>query len=191
MDQTQYTPQSMKPNSSKPIIITLIIVLVACLIAAGLLGFAFKKELDYHSATRDDRDAKIVELEEKSKLLEKHAQVIQDADFEPKYWNKMQESANQQCYSTGSAILFNTTVSPEKNSDGSIKKYFAVGKYICNSGNTAFRSDISFVALQSFDTDNWEFTYGSGSADPNSLPSYIYDTDPSLFKRKYNNPNRF
>ena len=193
MDLKNKEAKETSSNNHKSTIIISILVtlLIISLAANAVLGVAFNKEINYHKETRNERDQKIQELVEKSQKLEANAQVIQDAELEPKYWGAMQENANRQCHSPAtSALVFNTTTSPEKNADGSVKKYFAVGKYVCNSGNTVFQSDIRFIVLQSRDMVNWEFTYGSSSSDPNALPGYVYDTNPSLYKRKYNNPNR-
>lgn len=182
---TTETPQPViitKPN--KGLETVLIIIIIVLLAGIGAVGYFLKKEIDEHAATSS-------ELASKTKIVDENAQMIREAALEPAYRKVLQDHANKECFSSKSAVLFNTTNSAEKNGDGSIKKYFAVGQFICNNGGMALASPIRFSAAQSRDGITWEFTYGSSSGEPTSLPGYIFNTDPALYNRKYNNPKSF
>lgn len=180
----QQTPPQVvttKPNrAATAVLITLLVLLVA---GTAALGYFFKKEFDAHGTTKR-------ELSEQTKIVNDNAQIIRDAKLEPGFRKVLQDHANRDC-SSNSAVLFNTTTSLEKNGDGSTKKYFAVGQFICNNGGIALAGPIRFSAAQSTDGITWEFTYGSSSGEPTSLPGYIFDTDSALYNRKYNNPKKF
>lgn len=178
-------------KSNKSTIITLIIVTVLLIVGIAVVGYFFKQEVDKHSKTTGQLDEKVKQLADLTKLVDENAQIIRDAKLEPAFRKVLQDHANQECTASKSAVLFNTTTSLEKNGDGSIKKYFAVGQFICNNGGMALASPIRFSAAQSKDGITWEFTYGSSSGEPTSLPSYIFNTDPALYNRKYNNPRSF
>ncbi len=167
------------PVKSNRKIVILTILLVIALLGAGVLGFLLKKEADKLGNA-------VNELRAQTKIVNDNAQSIRDAKLEPSFRKTLQQAANRSC-DYDSAILYNPTTSLEKKPDGSIKKYFAVSQYFCNSGNQTILGYIGYVAAQSYDGMKWEFTFGNGTADLR-LPNYIYNTDPELFNRKYNNP---
>lgn len=170
-------------------VLSALLVVILLLATAGA-GYLYYSEVQAHDKTKQELTEVKEELSDIKTEFEEQAQVLQDARLEPGFRKVLQDNANRNC-SSNSAILFNTTTSPEKNGDGSIKKFFAVGQYVCNNGEQILSEPVRFVAAQSYDEATWEFTFGSGTASPVSLPSYIFDTDPALFNRKYNNPNRF
>ncbi len=163
----------------------LYVALITMTVGAGTLGLLLKKEADkLGSAVR--------ELQAQTEIVNNNAQVIRDAKLEPSFRSVMQSRANESC--TGStAVLFNIVTSEEK-ANNQLKKYFAVGQYFCNIGNKAQDSYIRFIAFQSnSEAKKWDFTYDSGGSKDtaSSLPGYIYNTNPALYKRTYNNPKVF
>ena len=170
-------------KSNKGLIVVLIVIIILLIAASGALGYFWKQEVDDHGLT-------VKQLTEQTNIVNENSQVIRDAKLEPSFRKVLQDHANNDC-SSKSAVVFNTTTSIEKNGDNSTKKYFAVGQFVCNNGGMAIGSPIRFSAAQSQDGITWEFTYGSSSADPTSLPGYIFNTDPALYNRKYNNPKQF
>jgi type II secretory pathway pseudopilin PulG len=177
------SPEKVTVKSNKPLVITLIIVIVVLIGGCAALGYFLKKQVDDQSSTKR-------QLSEQTKIVNDMAQVIRDSKLEPSFRKVLQDNANREC-SSGNALLFNSTTSLEKNGDGSTKKYFAISQYFCHIGETATTGPIRFAAAQSYDGITWEFTYGSSTRTPVSLPHYIFDTDPALFNRKYNNPKSF
>lgn len=174
--ETKLTPQPKTKN------IVWIVIAVILLIASCALGYLLYIEKEKSSDLQ-------TELNEKVEYINENAQVIRDAEMEPGFRPLLQERANKECIGEKeTAVVFNTTTSPEKNEDGTVKKYYAVGQYFCNIGDSVVNGSIRFVAAQSYDGDNWEFTYGSGSENPVLLPGYIFNTDKNLYNRKYNNP---
>ena len=172
--------ESVAPvKNRKWLIITLVILLILALGGAGTLGYFFVQETKDHDST-------IKQLDSQTKIVNDNAQLIRDSKLEPAFRSVMQTSANRNC-SSGSAIVFNTTTSLEKNSDGSTKKYIAVGQAVCNDGDSAQSGKILFVAVQSYDSITWEGSYVA----PSKLPKYIFNTDPALYNRKFNNPATF
>lgn len=155
-------------------LLALIVVLAAGFVATGYL---LNKERTEHAAAQ--------------KILDENAQVIQAAKLESGFRKVLQEHVDRECYAGQSGILFNTATSVEKNDDGSVKKYFAVGQYVCTSDNNVLAGPIRFTAAQSYDGATWQFTYGASTVEPRSLPSYIFNTDPALYNLKYNNPKTF
>ena len=149
------------------------------IIGAGLLGFLLKKEADKLGNA-------VKELQAQTKIVNDNAQVIRDAALEPSFRQTLQEGANRAC-DYNSAVLFNPTTSLEKNTDGSVKKYYAVSQYFCNRGTEVVMGYMGYVAAQSYDAKKWNFTYGNSTSDA-TLPNYIFNTDPALYNRKYNNP---
>lgn len=180
--EKQPEPITTKPKSNKlPLIILTLLVLVA-LGATGYVYKLLKTEKANHAQTAD-------KLTAQTKVVDDNAQVIRDSRLEPSFRTVMQDNANRTCTS-GSGVVFNTTTSEEKNSDKTVKKYFAVGQFVCNNGNTAIAGPIRFVGVESYDGSKWDFTYGSSSSTPTSLPDYIFKTDPALYNRKFNNPSK-
>lgn len=162
----------------------LVVIIVLLLSVLAAVGYFLYKENNDHSST-------IQQLTNQTIIVNDNAQVIRDAKLEPSFRKLLQERANDSCSVSRSAVLFNTTTSLEKNGDGSIKKYFAVSQFICSNGDSALTGPIRFSAAQSYDGIDWTFTYGSSTSQPTSLPNYIFDTDPALYNRKYNNPQHF
>lgn len=182
--QPEYqTAQPVNQKSNKGLVIFLIIFIVLLIGGAATLGYFYKKEYDAHKVTKQH-------LAEQTAIVNENTQVIRDAKLEPNFRKVLQDHANSECISK-SAVLFNTTTSEDKNADGTVKKYLAVGQFICNNGNMAVASPIRFASATSKDGVTWEFTYGSSSVEPTSLPTYIFNTDPALYNRKYNNPKSF
>jgi hypothetical protein len=174
---------AVEPNKSKALVIVLIIIIVLLTVVCGILGYFLKKEVDDHGST-------VRQLTAQTNIVNENAQVIRDAKLEPLFRKVSQDNANRNC-SSASAIIFNTTTSLEKNADGTIKKYFAVGQFICNNGNIADAGPIRFVVAQSRDGITWEGNYISSTNTPTSLPRYIFNSDAALYNRKYNNPSAF
>lgn len=166
-------------KSHKGLIISLVVLLVLALGGAGTSGYFFVQETKDHDST-------IKQLDSQTKIVNDNAQLIRDSKLEPAFRSVMQTSANRNC-SSGSAIVFNTTTSLEKNSDGSTKKYIAVGQAVCNEGDSVQSGKVLFVAVQSYDSITWEGSYVA----PSKLPKYIFNTDPALYNRKFNNPATF
>ncbi len=170
-----------KPKKSRPWALMFISIVLLC--AVGALGYYLKSEIEAHRTTSK-------QLTEQTNIIHENTQTIRDARLEPSFRKVLQDNANRDC-SSNSAVLFNTTTSIEKNLDGTAKKYFAVGQYVCNNGGVALGGPIRFASAQSVNAITWDFTYGSSTLEPTSLPSYIFNTDPALFNRKYNNPKVF
>lgn len=182
-EQPSYNHQQIQKKSNKGVVVCLIVFIVLLIAGLATGGYFHKKEYDAHQVTKQ-------QLAQQVAIVNTNAQVIRDAKFEPNFRKVLQDHANLDCVSK-SAVLFNTTTSEEKNGDGSVKKYFAVGQYICSIGNVAAGGPIRFAAATSRDGITWEFTYGSSTGEPTSLPGYIFKTDPALYNRKYNNPKSF
>lgn len=182
-EQHSYNHQQIHKKSNKGVIICLTIFII--LLIAGLVsgGYFYKKEYDAHQVTKQ-------KLADQTAIVNENAQVIRDAKLEPNFRKVLQDHANLDCVSK-SAVMFNTTTSEDKDANGSVKKYFSVGQYICNNGSVASGGPIRFAAATSRDGITWEFTYGSSTSEPTSLPGYIFKTDPALYNRKYNNPKSF
>lgn len=182
--ETDKQPEST-PTKSKSNLVLLIVLVILLLAALGSAGYAYtllKTEEANHAKTQE-------KLTAQTKIVDDNEQVIRDARLEPAFRPVLQDNANKTCPS-GSGVVFNTTTSEEKNADNSVKKYFAVGQFVCNNGNMAQASPIRFAAAQSYDGKTWSFTYGSSSSTPSSLPGYIFNTDSDLYNRKFNNPNK-
>ncbi len=178
---TQLPTAPHKQKKTLPLIV--IVVLIILIAGSGALGYYYKKEVDAHRSTAK-------QLTAQTNVIYENAQTLRDAKLEPSFRKVLQDHANSDC-SSKSAVLFNTTTSVEKNLDGSAKKYFSVGQYVCNNGGMTLAGPIRFASSQSVDAITWEFTYGSSTLEPTSLPGYIFNTDPALFNRKYNNPKVF
>lgn len=182
-EQHSYDHQQMHKKSNKGVVICLTIFIVLLIVGLATAGYFYKKEYDAHKVTKQ-------QLANQTAIVNDNAQVIRDAKLEPNFRKVLQDHANLDCISK-SAVLFNTTTSEDKDANDLVKKYFAVGQYICNVGNVVSGGPIRFAAATSPDGITWEFTYGSSSGEPTSLPGYIFKTDPALYNRKYNNPKSF
>jgi hypothetical protein len=178
--QTNFVP--MPQQSKNKSNIWLIFLALVLLLGMAVLGYFLKKEVNKHSST-------ISQLQAQTEIVNSNAQVTRDSKLEPAFRPVLQQNANREC-SSGSAVLFNTTTSEEKNTDGSVKKYFAVGQYFCNNGNLVLQGQLMLIAAQSTNGNSWEFTYRSSSENSTALPGYIFDTDPALYNRKFNNPQK-
>jgi len=173
--QPQPTPMPMSaPKKKRPVL--LIILCLLLLAAAGGLGYMYYTEQQAHTKTKQ-------ELSDANATLEKNAEVIRTAELLPGFSPVIQQGADTDC--SGTAQLFKPATSVEKNSDGSIKKYFGVMQYVCYSGSGIVTGTPRFSAAQSYDGTKWEFTYGSSTTDPLAMPKYIYSTDSAMYDSRY------
>lgn len=183
-----YDPSQLKPTKKKKPVV-LIVLLIITILAAGGIGYLLMQEKSAHSKTTSDLGKIMTELQAKTAELNEAGKKLEQTKYQDSIRAALQPRNNRECGNT-SSIVFNITTSTEKNSDGSIKKRFGVGQFICNNGNSPGTYPIRFSVVQSYDDGKtWEFTYGSSTVEPSHLPNYIYNTDPNLFKTAYNNPS--
>lgn len=67
--------------------------------------------------------------------------------------------------------------------DVHLNNEFAVFRYLCSELDSA--APIRIAALKKLQSGAYEFTYGSSSDNPNDLPGYIYDSEPTFFGPVY------
>lgn len=162
-------PVQTLPKKDKGGGVFVLVVTILLFLAAGALGYLYK-------TTNDS-------LKEKSEELAKAYTTVEE--FQALIDNNPAQKEKDFIVQHNDAELSRSLcgAQPVLMSDVHLNDQFAVFRYLC--ANIDYKTPIRIAALKRLSDGGYEFTYGASTANPNGLPSYIYDSEPEFFGGPY------